>query len=514
MVRFVLVLLMVGAVPSRAEWIGGATFPAQIYEEWWAQLPHSLAPRTCADPDGLPFYERKGSIDGLRLLLTGHYVAAGTDWPFGTADLSRFLTKSLRREPVVDGRKPAADVLYVPMVVGAIVPIYNLPGNPAVNFTRDILANIYLGNITTWDEVDRSLPHEPIKVVGRKDGSGSTYIWAQYLSAAEAWPSSLRPGPEVSWPAKVRRAVGSDGVADKVLGSEFSIGYVEYIYTIRSGTIRNCLLLGRDLTFGSVSNGEGQPIAPDIESIATAAQAAMKQLADSGPILEPEEVQRKIVGIDLKDAYPISAITWIAVPADPGSRGHSKDLMQFLHEALSDSGQQLAKDLFFVPLPVQLLNYGAQPGPLETLSKLGRSARDQPYNSCSVVQGAPICGKPALARRHGRSGMNFPPARLHSCVRRTPAAIQAAPRFSKIVGPGGFWTGSVPRLSQQRIPPKNILLIHLAHFACVPERPIYPWQIASRALVSAVIAAPTPAPIPGIKDRKGMIACSIGLTFL
>jgi len=289
----------------------GSTFPAPLYQTW-IQSFHQLHPEI-----GLT-YEAVGSEQGVQRLVDRQIDFAGSDVPTsppGTA-LQRFAT-----------------------VLGAVVPIYNLPGvDRELRFTPEILAGIYLGKITHWDDPGiravnhgLSLPNAAIAVVHRSDGSGTTYAFTDFLTkTSPAWKSAIGACSTAPWPVGAG-AAGNDGVAALVQQTPYSIGYVELTYAIQ-----------RELSFGSVRNSAGAFITANLESVAAAAQSAA--LAS--------DVALSITNAPGKAAYPIASFTWIVLPA-PVPAGERNAIAQMLQWMLT-SGQKQSSALGYASLPHEL----------------------------------------------------------------------------------------------------------------------------------------------------------------
>jgi phosphate transport system substrate-binding protein len=262
----------------------GATFPAPIYQKWIESFQ--------ASAPGLRItYEAVGSEEGLERLRQGEVDFAGSDILPG-----KNIQDQIGIEPL-------------PSVVGAVVPAYNIHGLARdLRFTPDVLAGIFLGRITKWNdprikETNRgiSLPAANIVVVHRSDGSGTTYVWSEYLSkTSPAWREAVGTGSTLHWPSG-QAARGNDGVADTLTRTPYSIGYLEFIYALRN-----------ELSYGAVKNAAGKLVRPVIDSITAAARMA--------PPAEPFRVS--IADASGRDAYPIASFTWLLVSSKmpPGEK--------------------------------------------------------------------------------------------------------------------------------------------------------------------------------------------------
>jgi phosphate transport system substrate-binding protein len=229
-------------------------------------------------------------------------------------------------------------VLHLPTVLGADVPAYNIPGfKGELKFTPDVIAGIYLGRISSWNDPaiakvnpGVSLPNQPIVVVHRSDGSGTTYIWTDYLSKiSPEWNSQVGKGTSVHWPVGLG-GKGNEGVAGMIRQMEGSFGYVELIYALQN-----------NITFGSVKNTAGNFVKASLDST-TAAAASVKAM--------PADFRVSITNAPGQDAYPISSFTWLLVPVDWKDKSKQKVFVDFLTWML-DQGQTMTSQLSYAPLP-------------------------------------------------------------------------------------------------------------------------------------------------------------------
>jgi phosphate transport system substrate-binding protein len=294
----------------------GATFPAPLYQKWF-ELFEQLHPNLRVD------YSAVGSGAGLDLLLKGKLDFGASDMPLSDekmAELSR-------------------NFLHFASVIGAVVPVYNLKGmDRTLNFTPAILAGIYLGKIRKWNdppirEVNRNapLPDADIVVFHRLDGSGTTFVFTDYLSkVSPEWKASVGSGTTVSWPIGTGEE-RNEGVAAMVQRTPNAIGYVESVYALR-----------HQLSFGAVQNSAGQFIQADIPSItAAAANVATSMTADS---------RISITNPPGKGVYPMASFTWWLLPANGGSGPKKAALLELLQWVLT-SGQKECSELGYAPLP-------------------------------------------------------------------------------------------------------------------------------------------------------------------
>ena len=293
----------------------GATFPYPIYSKWFSQYHDQ-------HPDIEINYQSIGSGGGIR------QVTAGTV-DFGASD-----------GPMTDEQLAAAKfkILHLPTVLGSVVPAYNIPGfKGELKFTPDVIAGIYLGKITSWNDPaiakansGVSLPNQSIIVVHRSDGSGTTYIFTDYLSKVSSeWQAQVGKGTSVNWP-KGLGAKGNEGVAGMIRQMDGAFGYVELIYALQN-----------NITFGSVKNAAGNFVKASLDST-TAAAASMKAM--------PADFRVSITNAPGKDSYPIASFTWLLVPADWKDKNKQKVFVDFLNWML-DQGQNLSAQLNYAPLP-------------------------------------------------------------------------------------------------------------------------------------------------------------------
>ena len=298
----------------------GSTFAYPMYTKWIQEYEK-------VDPSVRFTYQSNGSGAGIHDVMIGSVDFAGTDGPLNNVQMLDFSTHR------------NCELLHFPTALGAAVPVYNIPGVKQLNFTPQALAGIYLGNITTWNDPDIakvnpgvSLPANKIVVVHRKDGSGTTYVWTDYLSkVSPEWHELAGLGVSVLWPTGIG-GKGNEGVAQLVENTPYSIGYVELTYAVAKG-----------LSYGSVRNRSGEFIKADSASVTAAAAA---QAAHS----MSDDFRFSITDAPGKDAYPISSFTWILVPSvtpDPAKR---EALIGFLRWGLT-KGQDLLEPLSYARLP-------------------------------------------------------------------------------------------------------------------------------------------------------------------
>jgi len=298
----------------------GATFPYPIYSKWFDEY-HKL------HPDIEINYQSIGSGGGIRQVIAGTVDFGATDGPMTDEQLGQAKTK----------------ILHFPTVMGADVPTYNIPGvSQELNFTPEALAGIYLGKITKWNDpaiADANkginLPDSDIVVVHRSDGSGTTYIWVDYLSkVSDEWKTKVGKSTSVNWPLGLG-GKGNEGVSGLVKQTPGAIGYVELIYAIQN-----------HMPYGKVRNSAGVFVKADLASVTAAAAGAAKSM--------PDDFRVSITNAPGKTAYPISSFTWLLVPSKIDDPAKKKVILDFLHWMLKD-GQQLVEALSYAKLPKEVV---------------------------------------------------------------------------------------------------------------------------------------------------------------
>jgi phosphate transport system substrate-binding protein len=294
----------------------GATFPYPLYSKWFSEYVK-------VDPSVKFNYQSIGSGGGIKQI-----TAQTVD--FGASD--KFLTdEQLKSAP---GR-----ILHIPTVMGAVVVTYNIPGiGKGLKLTPDVLADIYLGKITRWSDPriaavnkGQKLPSEPIIVVHRSDGSGTSAIFTDYLSCVSTdWKSKVGMGASVSWPVGLG-GKGNEGVAGQVKNTKYSIGYVELAYAYEN-----------KLPYAFLKNSAGNFVEPTIKATSAAAAGAAKNM--------PADFRVSLVNQPGKDAYPIVGFTWLLVYEHQKDTEKGKKLVEFLNWELK-KGQKMAASILYAPLP-------------------------------------------------------------------------------------------------------------------------------------------------------------------
>jgi len=296
----------------------GATFPNPIYSKWFNDY---------AAKSGVKInYQSIGSGGGVRQISEQTVDFGATDGPMTDDELSKAKGGAL---------------LHIPTVMGGDVVVYNVPGAKGrLKFSGDVIADIFLGKITKWNDPrivalnkGEALPAQDILVVHRSDGSGTTYIWTDYLSAVSPeWAKGPGKGKDVKWPVGLG-GKGNEGVAGQVQQLPGSIGYVELIYARQN-----------KISYGLVKNAAGNFVDASTETITNAAAGIAKGLPAN------TDFRISIVNAPGKDAYPISSMTWLLVYQKPADTAKGKKLVDFLNWMLVD-GQKSAATLDYAPLP-------------------------------------------------------------------------------------------------------------------------------------------------------------------
>ena len=314
------VLLMGGAAAQTTINGAGATFPYPIYSKWFAEY-NKIKPNVQIN------YQSIGSGGGIRQLTNQTVFFGATDGPMTPEQMQQAPGK----------------ILHLPTVLGADVPVYNLPGTQGeLKFSGPLLADIFLGKITTWNDpaiaklnAGITLPSTDITVVHRSDGSGTTYIWVDYLAkVSPEWLKKVGVATSVNWPVGLG-GKGNEGVAGLVQQTPGSLGYVELIYALQN-----------KIAYGSVQNAEGEFVRATTQSVTAAAGAAVKNM--------PKDFRVSITNAPGKGVYPISSFTWLLLYENPKDKAQSKIMVDFMKWALTD-GQKFAPDLGYAPLPAEVV---------------------------------------------------------------------------------------------------------------------------------------------------------------
>jgi len=293
----------------------GATFPYPMYSKWFNEY-HNL------HSDVQINYQSIGSGGGIRQVQAGTVDFGASDGPMTDDQLKETKFK----------------LLHIPTVLGAVVPAYNVPGvTGEVKFTPDVLAGIYLGHITNWNDKaitsanpGVNFPNQEIIVVHRSDGSGTTYIFTDYLSKISSeWASGPGKGTSIKWPKGIG-GKGNEGVAGAVRQLPGAIGYVELIYAVQN-----------KISYGSVRNASGAFVKASLESVTAAAASVTKM---------PADFRVSITNAPGKDAYPIASFTWLLIPVQFKDPAKGKIMVDFVNWMATD-GQKMTNALDYAPLP-------------------------------------------------------------------------------------------------------------------------------------------------------------------
>jgi phosphate transport system substrate-binding protein len=296
----------------------GATFPYPMYSKWFSEYNklHS---------DVQINYQSIGSGGGIRQVLNGTVDFGASDGPMTDEQLKQSKEK----------------ILHIPTVMGAVVPAYNVPGvTGELKFTPEALAGIFLGKIQKWNDAAITsanpgvkFPDQPIIVIYRSDGSGTTFIFTDYLSKiSQDWANSVGKGTSVKWQIGMG-GKGNEGVAGQVRQLQGSIGYVELIYAVEN-----------KITYGSVKNASGNFVKASLDGVTEAAASA--------PAM-PADFRVSITNAPGKTAYPISSFTWLLIPEQSKDAKKGKILSDFLNWMVTD-GQKMTSQLSYAPLPASV----------------------------------------------------------------------------------------------------------------------------------------------------------------
>lgn len=294
----------------------GATFPKPLYEKWIGEY-------TKARPDVKINYTGKGSGGGIKDFTDKTVDFGATDGPMTARQLEKL----------------KGEAYHLPMTMGAVVPIYNLPeAKKTLVFSGPVLADLFLGKIKKWNDPklvalnpDAGLPDKAVTIVHRSDGSGTSYVFTDYLAkVSPEFKKTVGCATTPDWVKGQLGGKGNDGVAGEISRAPGTLGYVELLYA-----------LANKIAYGSVQNAAGKTVAGSIESV-TAAAASIKEI--------PTDLRISITNAPGDDAYPISTFTWVLVYKQQADSAKAKALVEFLWWAVHD-GQKLASELHYAPLP-------------------------------------------------------------------------------------------------------------------------------------------------------------------
>ena len=298
----------------------GATFPNPMYSKWFSEYNK-------LHKDVQINYQSIGSGGGIRQVLNGTVDFGASDGPMTDEQLKQSKVK----------------ILHIPTVLGAVVPAYNVPGiTGEIKFTPEVLAGIFLGKIQKWNDPAITqanpgvkFPDQSIIVIYRSDGSGTTYIFTDYLSKiSKDWLSTVGKGTSVKWQMGMG-GKGNEGVAGQIRQLQGSIGYVELIYAVEN-----------KITYGAVRNAAGNFVKASLDGV-TEAAASVKDM--------PADFRVSITNAPGKTAYPISSFTWLLIPEQSKDANKGKIIVDFLNWMLTD-GQKMTNQLSYAPLPANVVD--------------------------------------------------------------------------------------------------------------------------------------------------------------
>jgi phosphate transport system substrate-binding protein len=300
----------------------GATFPFPLYSKWFYEYKK-------IDPNVQFNYQSIGSGGGIRQVTEGTVDFGATDGPMTDEQLKDFTAKR------------GCNVLHFPTALGAAVPCYNVPGiDQKLNFTQQALAGIFLGKITKWNDPELvkanpgiKLPNSDIVVVHRADGSGTTFIWADFLAkASPEWKKDVGVATSLKWPVGLGEK-GNEGVTGQVKQTAGSIGYVEVIYAVQN-----------KMLFGRVQNAAGKFVDADLASITAAAESAKM----------PDDFRASITNAPGEKSYPIASFTWLLIPDKISDPVKQAGIVKFLKWSLG-AGQEMLEPLTYAKLPKEVV---------------------------------------------------------------------------------------------------------------------------------------------------------------
>lgn len=302
----------------------GATFPYPIYSKWFDEY-HKAYGNIQIN------YQSVGSGAGIKQATDGTVDFGASDGPMTDEQLKAYSDKH------------GSGILHFPTVLGAVVPTYNIPGvSASLNFTPEALAGIFLGRITKWNDPaiagankGVNIPANDIVVVHRSDGSGTTYVFTDYLSkVSDDWKNKVSKGTSVNWPVGLG-GKGNEGVTGLVKQTPNAIGYVELIYAAKN-----------NIAFGAVKNAAGAFVKADLAGVSEAAAGTAKTM--------PDDFRVSITNAPGKKAYPISTFTWLLIPAKFSDASKRDAMKNFLKWAVTD-GQKFTEELEYAKLPKEVV---------------------------------------------------------------------------------------------------------------------------------------------------------------
>jgi phosphate transport system substrate-binding protein len=295
----------------------GATFPYPMYSKWFSEYNK-------LHPDVQINYQSIGSGGGIRQVSAGTVDFGATDGPMSDQQLTDAKSK----------------IIHIPTVLGAVVPAYNINGySGELKFSGALLADIFMGRVSSWNDPKiakenpgSNLPNTPIVVVHRSDGSGTTFVWTDYLSKISSeWQSNVGKGTSVRWPLGLG-AKGNEGVAGLIRQMDGAIGYIELIYAETN-----------KIPYGTVKNPAGEYVKASLDSVTKAAATAKV----------PNDYRVSITNAPGKGAYPIASFTWLLIPEKNADATKQRILKDFLNWMIVD-GQKMTQQLTYAPLPAEV----------------------------------------------------------------------------------------------------------------------------------------------------------------
>jgi phosphate transport system substrate-binding protein len=294
----------------------GATFPYPIYSKWFDEYAK-------VDPSVRFNYQSIGSGGGQKQILAQTVDFGASDGPMSDDNLA----------------KAPGKLLHIPTVAGAVVVTYNLPGNLALKLDGQTIADIFLGNVKKWNDAKLTalnpgvnLPDQEIVVVHRSDGSGTSFIFTDYLSKVSSeWKEKVGTNTSVNWPTGIG-GKGNEGVAGQVKQTPGALGYVELIYAIQN-----------KMPYAEIKSAAGEFVKPTLEAVTAALATATI----------PDDFRFSMTNAAGKGAYPIAGATWLLVYEQQKDPAKGKKLVEFLQWALT-KGEEMTKDLDYAPLPAEL----------------------------------------------------------------------------------------------------------------------------------------------------------------
>ena len=314
-------IVMAGASIVSAQAINGAgaTFPYPIYGKWFEEFRKK-------NPSIEINYQSKGSGAGIAQLTEGTVDFGASDMPMKDEQIAALKVKAL----------------HFPTVLGGVVPTFNLPGVSELQFSSEMMAGIFLGKITKWNDSKIAkanpgvkLPATDIVVVHRSDGSGTTFVFTDYLSKISPdWKAGPGANTSIKWPTGVGQQ-GNEGVAGMVKQTSGAVGYVELIYALQN-----------KMNYGSVQNAAGVYLKANLDSVTAAAASAAKNM--------PADFRVSITNAPGKNAYPIASFTWLLIPTRIEDAKKRTALVSFLKWMLAD-GQKDCAALGYAPLPKEVV---------------------------------------------------------------------------------------------------------------------------------------------------------------